>query len=176
MASSQRIQSPRTMAQEPEPPSTTDWVSAISSVIAVAFAVLAVATVYVAARQLLSERREYKLGLSLDALGPWQTKVRTRRLVGLKIATPLISMPVLLQQNWDPELSWSAGFAGLEDPSAIGSSDSEKVPVKASWVNFLQALGIQSTDQRLYRMQDQSALVSGIIPMRWAGKDLVSVW
>lgn len=167
------------MAQEPEPPSATDWVSAISSVVAVAFAVLAVATVYVAARQLLSERREYQLGLSLGALGPWQTKVKTRRLVGLKIATPLVSIPVLLKQNWDPELTWPAGFAGLESDASrigVGSSDSEKAPVKASWVNFLQALGIRSTDQSLYRMQEQSGLVNGIIPMRWAGKDLVSAW
>lgn len=162
------------MKEGPDPSSTTDWVSAISSVIAVVFALVTVVTVYVAARQLLSERREYQMGLSIDALGPWHTRVKTRHLLGLQqqIATPAISVQGLLKQDWNPDLTIPAGFVGLEDGSRI---DSERALAKASWVNFLQALGIQPADESLYRMQDQSALVNGIIPMRWAGKDLVSI-
>ncbi|KAK0753006.1 hypothetical protein B0T18DRAFT_451429 [Schizothecium vesticola] len=162
------------MKEAPDSSSTTDMVSAISSVIAVVFALVTVVTVYVAARQLLSERCEYQMGLSLDALGPWHTKIKTRRLLGLQqqIATPVISVQTLLKQDWNPDLTLPAGFAGLEDGSRI---DSERAPAKASWVNFLQALGIQPADESLYRMHDQSVLVNGIILMRWAGKDLVSV-
>lgn len=63
--------------------SVTDYVSAVCSAVAAVIALVTVVTVVVAVRQLLTEHRAYSSGLSQQALGPWQERVRTKRLLGL---------------------------------------------------------------------------------------------
>lgn len=70
--------------QAPDPASVTDWISAVCSVIAAVIGLVTVVTVYVAARQLLTERREYRTGLSEETLGPWDKKVKTKQLLGMQ--------------------------------------------------------------------------------------------
>lgn len=181
----------------------TDWIAMVCSAIAALFALVTVVTVYVAARQLLTEHRAYQIGLSQQALGPWHDKVKTGHLLGLQqtIATPVISVPLLLKQEWRPEFIFPTGFepsdsqsdphvrngpaqprwAGFlralrlkprEDGNLYAPIDAEKASARASWVNFVQALNVQPQDDRFYRMEAQSTLVNGIVPMRWVGKDL----
>ncbi|KAL2270704.1 hypothetical protein VTJ83DRAFT_75 [Remersonia thermophila] len=148
----------------------TDLISAICSIIAALIALVTLVTVYVAARQLLTERRAYEMGLSQDALGPWQGKVKTRQLLGLQqnIATPTVSVPSLVKQKWKPEFTFPTGFSHL-------GSDTEYAPARATWVNFIQALNIRPEDDQFYRMNAQPTLVDGIVPMQWAGKDLCTI-
>lgn len=160
--------------------SPSDWISAVCAVIATVIALVTVVTVYVAARQLLNEHRAYQLGLSFDSLGPWRSKVKTKKHMGLQqeIASPFLSIPALVKQKWEPNLAFPVGFSGLGDSPQVDSEkevDAEKALAGASWVNFMQALGISPHDTALYRMRGQSALVNGIIPMRWTGRDLVSI-
>ncbi|KAJ8128846.1 hypothetical protein O1611_g4787 [Lasiodiplodia mahajangana] len=154
--------------------SSTDWISAITSTIAAAISIVTLITVYVAARQLLTEHRAYQLGLSPDTLGPWHDKVKRKRLLGLQqeICTPTITVPMLLKQEWKPNFVFPLGT-----PSATpsGHPDPERALASASWVNFTEALGLRPDDNNFYYMSAQSTLVNGIVPMRWAGKDLVGV-
>jgi len=190
----------------PEPIPVTDWVSMVCSAIAALFALVTVVTVYVAARQLLTEHRAYQMGLSQETLGPWHAMVKTKQLLGLQqtIATPNISVPLLVKREWQPELKFPTGFELSDSQSDIYARnvpspslwtkllqalrlksrdsgtlytpiDMEKVPARASWVNFVQALNIQPQDNRFYRMNAQSTLVNGIVPMRWVGKDLCAI-
>ncbi|KAI0446544.1 hypothetical protein F4803DRAFT_19308 [Xylaria telfairii] len=154
--------------------SRTDWISAITSTIAAAISIITIITVYIAARQLLTEHRAYQMGLSQETLGPWHDKVKTKHLLGLQqeICTPTITLPMLLKQDWRPNFVFPSG-THLATPR--GHLDPEKAMAKASWVNFVEALGLQPQDNKLYHMSAQSTLVNGIVPMRWAGKDLVGV-
>jgi hypothetical protein len=190
---------------EAEPIRVTDWVSAVCSAIAAIIALITLVTVYVAARQLLTEHKAYQLGLSHEALGPWHTKVKRKRLLGLQqtIVTPVISIAHLVKQHWEPNITFPTGFQvsacqeasqtgngpdrstwektlrvmGLikQDSNKDGIKDVEKAPARATWVNFMQALNIGPEDDHLYRMHTQSELVSGIVPMRWAGKELCAI-
>ncbi|KAJ2978134.1 hypothetical protein NUW58_g7589 [Xylaria curta] len=146
--------------------SLTDWISAISSTIAAAISIITVITVYVAARQLLTEHRAYQMGLSQNTLGPWHDKVKTKHLLGLQqeICTPTITLPMLLKQDWRPNFVFPSGVQ-------LGRLDPEKALAKAGWVNFVEALGLRPQDDKFYHMSAQPTLVNGIVPMRWAGKD-----
>ncbi|KAI1362039.1 hypothetical protein F5Y08DRAFT_313216 [Xylaria arbuscula] len=154
--------------------SSSDWISAVSSVIAAAISIVTLITVYVAARQLLTEHRTYQMGLSPDTLGIWHDKVKTKRLLGLQqeISTPTITLPMLLKQRWTPNFAFPLG---LPSTTSRENADTEKALARASWVNFVEALGLRPDDNKLYHMSAQSTLVNGIVPMRWAGKDLVGV-
>ncbi|GAW20872.1 hypothetical protein ANO14919_103840 [Xylariales sp. No.14919] len=154
--------------------SSSDWISAVSSVIAAAISIVTLITVYVAAIQLLTEHRAYQMGLSPDTLGIWHDKVKTKRLLGLQqeICTPTVTLPMLLKQEWTPNFAFPLGLLSTTSPEY---ADTEKALARASWVNFVEALGLQPRDNKLYHMSAQSTLVNGIVPMRWAGKDLVGV-
>jgi hypothetical protein len=154
--------------------SLTDWISAVCSAIAAFIGLITVITVYIAARQLLTEHQAYEMGLSEDTLGPWRSKVKTKKLLGLQqqIQTPVIDLPTLMDNEWKPNIGFptQSGFKAGRSPSHV-----EKAPAKAGWVNFIDILGIMPNDKGLYQMSTQSNLVNGIIPMRWAGKDLVGI-
>ncbi len=154
--------------------SVTDWISAVCSAIAAAIALVTVITVYVAARQLLTEHRAYQMGLSEETLGSWHKKVKTKELLGMQqqISTPVITLPALVKKNWEPNVG-----CPIDAGSKAGASlcDQEKATAKASWVNFVEALGLGPEDDGFYHMSTQTNLVNGIIPMRWAGKDLVGI-
>ncbi|KAI8664370.1 hypothetical protein NCS55_00945400 [Fusarium keratoplasticum] len=149
--------------------SVTDYISAICSAIAAVFALATVVTVIVAVRQLLTEHRAYASGLSQQALGPWHDNIRTRRLLGLQqeIKTPTITVPSLLKANWNPQFVFPRAPASLPQH---GTTDSEKALAKASWANFLTAIGVKPNDKKLYQMSAQPNLVNGIVPMLWEGK------
>lgn len=153
--------------------SVTDYVSAVCSAVAAVIALVTVVTVVVAVRQLLTEHRAYSSGLSQQALGPWQERVRTKRLLGLQqeINTPTITIPSLLKVNWNPQFL----FPGVSPSASEDSTDPEKALAKASWVNFLAAIGVKPGDQKLYQMSAQPNLINGIVPMRWEGKSLVAI-
>lgn len=189
----------------PDPPNITDWISAICSAIAAAISLITLLTVYVAARQLLTEHKAYEVGLSREALGPWKAKVKTKRLFGLQqiIATPVISASLLLRRNWQPDFKFPTGFQLSEDQDDLSSKsrwttliskfvrrlkrnqqddsghyvlvDTEMAPARSTWVNFMQALDISPEKDRLYHMNAQSILVNGLVPMRWRGKDLCTI-
>ncbi|ESU15563.1 hypothetical protein FGSG_09044 [Fusarium graminearum PH-1] len=131
--------------------SVTDYVSAVCSAVAAVIALVTVVTVVVAVRQLLTEHRAYSSGLSQQALGPWHERVRTKRLLGL------------------------FSFPGVAPSASEDSTDPEKALAKASWVNFLAAIGVKPNDQKLYQMSAQPNLINGIVPMRWEGKSLVAI-
>ncbi|KAK4450135.1 hypothetical protein QBC34DRAFT_325009 [Podospora aff. communis PSN243] len=158
----------------PDAGSVTDWISAICSAVGAAVAVITVITVYVAARQLLTEHKAYQLGLAEDTLGPWHKKVKTKSLFGLQqqVSTPNITLPLLMKNNWRPTID-----RPTEANCKPGGSlrDIEGAPAKASWVNFAEVLGIGPQDENLYHMSTQASLVNGIVPMRWEGKDLVGI-
>ncbi len=154
--------------------SVTDWISAVCSTIAAVIALVTVITVYVAARQLLTEHRAYQMGLSEETLGPWHKKVKTKELLGMQqqISTPVITLPTLVKKNWKPNVGCPIN-AGSRTSASL--CDQEKATAKASWVNFVEALGLGPEDDGFYHMSTQANLVNGIIPMRWAGKDLVGI-
>ncbi|KAK1763630.1 hypothetical protein QBC33DRAFT_613519 [Phialemonium atrogriseum] len=154
--------------------SVADYISTVCSVIAAVFGLVTVVTVVVAVRQLLTEHRAYASGLSQQALGPWHDKVRTRRLLGLQqeINTPTITVPSLLKANWNPQFVFPGAPASTPQD---GRTDPEKALAKASWVNFLAAIGVKLNDQNLYQMSPQPNLVNGIVPMRWEGKSLAAI-
>lgn len=156
--------------------STPELISAILSAIAVGIGLVTLVTVFVAAKQLLTEHQAYQLGLSPEALGPWHEKVKTKQLLGLQqqISTPTITLRALVKNQWMPEITFPLGFDSMS-VAQQHHRDPEKALAKASWVNFVQALGLSPQERRLYRMNVQSTLVNGIIPMRWAGKDLVGI-
>ncbi|KAK0673405.1 hypothetical protein QBC41DRAFT_394130 [Cercophora samala] len=162
------------MASESEAMLVTDYISAVCSAIAAVIALVTVITVIVAVRQLLTEHRAFSSGLSREALGDWHENVRSRRLLGLQqeIHTPTISVPLLLQANWKSEFV----FPGVPVSTAGDvKTEPEKGLIKASWVNFISALGIQPGHRQLYQMSAQPDLANGIVPMRWEGKTLVAI-
>lgn len=166
--------------------SVTDYISTVSSVVAAVLGLVTVVTVVVAARQLLTEHRAYESGLSQQALGSWHDKVRTRRLLGLvrflvslirfdvtldssdmqqqEINTPTITVPSLLKADWNPQFVFPG--APTSTPQD-GATDPEKALAKASWVNFLAAIGVQPNDHNLYQMSAQPNLVNGIVPSEY---------
>ncbi|KAI0895206.1 hypothetical protein F4806DRAFT_503188 [Annulohypoxylon nitens] len=149
------------------------WVSAVCSIISVFIGLITLVTVFVAARQLLTEHRIYELGLSTLSLGPWHTKVNRKQLLGMQqqIVTPTLSLPNLLKNEWQPRFIFPIGFHhGAQLDNSL-----ETAPAQATWVNFLQALGISPENDQHYHMTFQPNLVNGIIPMRWAGKTLVAL-
>lgn len=55
-----------------------DSTSAIASIVAALVALVTILTVYAAAIQILSQKQQYELGVSHNALGPWRSKVVRR--------------------------------------------------------------------------------------------------
>ncbi|KAK4163267.1 hypothetical protein QBC43DRAFT_319809 [Cladorrhinum sp. PSN259] len=165
--------------------STIDPVGVASMVASIASAFIAIVTlltVYLAAMQLASQNRMYRLGLSWRAIGPWKHRVASSSYLGLRrrVYVPAVSLSSLVDNNWNPELAFPAGFP--KDARKAPGSDPEgslNVQAKASWVNFVQALGLSaesSSDKKdFYEMQDASELVNGVVPMPWSGKDLVGI-
>ncbi|KAK3291060.1 uncharacterized protein B0H64DRAFT_427505 [Chaetomium fimeti] len=148
--------------------STTDAVGIVSTVASVVSAFIAgitLFTVYIAALQLASQNRMYRLGLSWRAIGPWKQKVASSSYFGLrrKVSVPVVSISSLLSRVPNPDLE--------DGPN--------NVQAKASWVTFMQALGMDPEsppeEKDLYEMQDASELVNGVIPMPWEGKNLVAI-
>ncbi|KAE8444452.1 hypothetical protein EG329_000543 [Mollisiaceae sp. DMI_Dod_QoI] len=155
----------------------TDLISAICSVIGAVVALITLLTVYVAALQVLSDRRIYRLGLSRQTLGPWKSKVVKRSMFGLqsKITTPTLNLPTLVKERWSPTISFPTGFHKRPEGIKWVGSDPEMALAKASWVNFMQSLGLSPKGKQHYEMQIEPGLVNGIVPMRWKGKDLVGI-
>jgi len=154
--------------------SITDGISAVCSAIAGAIGFVTVITVYVAARQLLTEHRTYQMGLSEETLGLWHKRIKTKELLGMqqRISTPVITLPTLVKKQWKPNVGCTINAHAQPDATFC---DQEKAPAKASWVNFVEALGLGPEDDGFYYMSTQANLVNGVIPMRWAGKDLVGI-
>jgi hypothetical protein len=154
--------------------SITDWISAICSAVGAAVAVITVITIYVAARQLLTEHKAYQLGLAEDTLGPWHKNVKTKSLFGLQqqVSTPNITLPLLMKNNWRPTIDCPAW--PIYKPGSY-LRDVEGAPAKVGWVNFAKSLGIGPQDENLYHMGTQPDLVNDIVPMRWEGIDLVGI-
>ncbi|TFB06271.1 hypothetical protein CCMA1212_001487 [Trichoderma ghanense] len=155
--------------------SAFDWISAVSGLASAVVGVITLVTVYIGATQFLSQNRMYRHGLSWRSLGPWQKTVDKSGLFGLqsRIAAPTVSLKSLAKQEWEPSISFPIGFprnrnASVEDGGSY-------VQAKASWVNFMQALGLTPHDDHLYEVQDAPELLNGIVPMHWAGSDLVSI-
>jgi len=155
-----------------------DWISAISSLVAAVVALLTLITVYLASIQILTRRQVYRLGLSRKSLGPWKSAVVSPSALRMQtqIKTPTLSVPLLVSKGWEPEISFPVGFEpelkGTEPDLEAG----RKVLAQASWVNFLEGLGVSPEDGGVYcKMQYESELVNGIVPMRWKGRDLAAI-
>ncbi|KAL8351079.1 hypothetical protein RB601_000786 [Gaeumannomyces tritici] len=155
---------------------TFSWLQTVSSVGSALIAIVTLITVYIAATQLATQNRLYRLGLSREAVGPWETKVANTTLLGLRrrVYAPSISLSSLAKSEWKPRFGFPRGF-----PEKAGISDEEAganfVQAKASWVNFMEGLGISPASHGLYEMQDASELVNRVVPMTWVGKDLVGL-
>ncbi|KAI5814627.1 hypothetical protein BZA77DRAFT_283384 [Pyronema omphalodes] len=150
-----------------------EWLSALCSLIAAIVAVVTLITVYLAGMQILSRRQLYRLGFSYRSLGPWKTKVVKPSFAKMQthIKTPTVSLARLVAKRWQPKLTFPKGLP-------IPDSDLEegqRLMAEASWVNYLEALGLTPQDDKFYDMQYESELVNGIVPMRWKGKDLVGI-
>ncbi len=78
---------------------------------------------------------------------------------------PLELIDGVVPTRWNP-----AGFSRYKS-----IEDADNIQAKASWVNFLQSLGVTPEDNNLYEMQDASELINGVVPMRWTGQDLVGI-
>jgi hypothetical protein len=172
------------MADEGSPPpeaaSTTDWISATSSVLAAVIALITLFTVYVAALQLISQRRKNRHGLSSLYLGPWRSKVVSSSLFRLQttISTPTVSLSKLRSQKWQPRFVFPAGFerAFVRRKSILDLEKTTEVMLpRANWVTFLQSLGLTPETDTLYDMQFESELIGGTVPMRWRGPDLAAI-
>ncbi|OCL11174.1 hypothetical protein AOQ84DRAFT_287775 [Glonium stellatum] len=152
----------------------TDWISAVCSALAAFVALLTLLAVFVSARQLLTEHSLYRLGLAEESLGPWHSKVERKRFLGMQrhICTPTVTLPDLVQKDWKPNVTFPVGFSTTQEHR---TADPERALVKASWVNFMEALGLSPKSEHLYKMNLEPELVNGIIPMRWNGKDLVGI-
>lgn len=160
--------------------SPVEWLSAVSSVASAIIAMVTLFTVYIAAMQLATQNRMYKLGLSSRALGPWAGRVASSSYFGLRrrIYVPVISLNALVETGtWKPQLTFPMGFQKSPDPDV--EEGTAHVQAKASWVNFMQALDMSPSvspgKKDPYEMQDASELVNGVVPMPWVGKDLVSI-
>ena len=89
-----------------------------------------------------------------------------------QISTPVITLPTLVKKEWKPNVGCTINAHVQTDTSLC---DQEKASAKASWVNFVAALGLGPEDDGFYHTSTQANLVNGIIAMRWAGKDLVGI-
>jgi hypothetical protein len=89
-----------------------------------------------------------------------------------QISTPVITLPTLVKKEWKPNVGCTINAHVQTDTSLC---DQEKASAKASWVNFVAALGLGPEDDGFYHMSTQANLGNGIISMRWAGKDLVGI-
>jgi hypothetical protein len=160
----------------------TDWVSAVSGLVAAVIALVTLLTVYAAALQLLSQRRAYRHSLSYSALGPWRSKALTSSLFGLRtsVSTPSISLAKLIEQRWNPAFAFPLGISRMKPKKRASSRDVEKaesplVLARSGWVNFMQGLGLSSKEEKFFEMQFEAALLNGCVPMRWRGPDLVGI-
>lgn len=182
----------RTILSQKIMASATDWISAICAILATVFSLVTLLTVYIAAIQLITQRRVYRLGLSPKALGPWQSKVVSRFfLLGQRnVSTRRVRLPVLVKKNesqeWEPHITFPAGISCTSEsfwkskvttpPDLEAGPQTDLVLAEASWVNFLEALDIEPKDESvLYHMSFESELVNGTVPMRWKGTDLVGI-
>lgn len=163
-------------------PDSTDWISVASALVTTVIALVTLLTVYVAALQLLSQRRAYRHSLSYTALGPWRHKALSSSLFGLRtsVSTPSVSLAKLTEQKWSPELEFPLGIPAAtpkKRPSFrdVEKADRAKVPARSTWVNFMQCLGLSPDEERFFDMQFESALLAGRVPMRWRGPDLVGL-
>ncbi|RPA92427.1 hypothetical protein L873DRAFT_1862036 [Choiromyces venosus 120613-1] len=157
-----------------------DWVSAICSLIATVVALLTLITVYLASIQILTRRQIYRLGLSKKSLGPWKSTVVSPSAIRMQtqIKTPTLSVPLLVQKKWKPEIAFPVGFelSPKKAHADLEAGTQVHVLAEASWVNFLQGLGLNPENGKsFYKMQYESELVNGIVPMRWKGRDLVGI-
>ncbi|UPK92452.1 hypothetical protein LCI18_003387 [Fusarium solani-melongenae] len=151
-----------------------NWISAISSLTAAIIAIVTLLTFYIGAIQLLSQNRMYRLGLSWRSLGPWQSTVAKWALFGLqrRISSPTVRLKFLTESQWKPNVTFPVGFTKNKNDCI---EKAELVQANASWVNFMQALGLSPDDSHIYDIRDASELVNGIVPMHWTGKDLVGI-
>ena len=161
---------------------STDWISAASGLVATIIALVTLFTVYVAALQLLSQRRAYRHSLSHTALGPWRRKALSSSLFGLRtsVSTPSVSLAKLIEQKWSPQLEFPLGISKKVPKKRsyfrdIEKADETKFLARSSWVNFMQGLGLSPNEEKFFDMQFESALLAGQVPMRWKGPDLVGL-
>lgn len=124
--------------------------------------------------QVLSRREQYRLGMSAKALGPWKKKVVSPSLLKMqtRISTPTITVPKLVSRKFEPNIIFPVG---PDTEAASPTPDLEASLPEASWVNFLEAIGLQPDNTKFYDMQSEPDLVNGIVPMRWKGRDLVAI-
>ncbi|KAL2150143.1 hypothetical protein VTH82DRAFT_7819 [Thermothelomyces myriococcoides] len=90
---------------------------------------------------------------------------------------PSVNLNSLVGNGWRPNFTFPAGIPKTPNGHV---EEGENVQAKASWVNFMQALGMspeipRQGEMQLYEMQHASELVNGVVPMPWTGKDLVSI-
>jgi len=155
-----------------------DWISAVSSFIAAVVALLTLITVYLASIQILTRRQAYRLGLSKKSLGTWKSAVVSPSSLRMQtqIKTPTLSVPLLVSRNWEPKISFPVGFEAGLGGTERDLEACRMVLAQASWVNFLEGLGVRPEDGGvLCKMQYESELVNGIVPMRWKGRDLAAI-
>ncbi|KAF1833155.1 hypothetical protein BDW02DRAFT_570352 [Decorospora gaudefroyi] len=159
-----------------------DWISAVSGLVAAVITLITLFTVYVAALQLLSERRKYRHSLSHMALGPWRPKVLSSSLFGFRtsVSTPFVSLAKLMELKWSPQLEFPLGIPNQIPRKRlyfrdIEKADETKILAQSSWVTFMQGLGISPTDTTRFDMRFESSLLAGCVPMRWRGPDLVGL-
>lgn len=152
-----------------------DWVSAVASVVGVVIGIIILFTVYIGAMQLLSQKRAYRLGLSWRSIGPWKQTMARWALFGLqrRISTPVVNLKLLVEAGWEPNITFPAGFP--KNKGDCVEKGGEYVQAKASWVNFMQALGMSPETHHLYEMQDASDPVNDVVPMSWRGRDLAGI-
>ncbi|KAI5840646.1 hypothetical protein BZA05DRAFT_412545 [Tricharina praecox] len=180
--------------------SATDWMSAVFSGVAAIAAIITLLTVYHAAISIISRREAYRLGISREALGPWEKAVVRPSLwkMQTQISTPTINLAklgALKPEDWQPRITFPMRFDPKPEKtpswrtritSPMGAAkdphcDLEKaadlglVLAEASWVNFLEALSIADDNKKCYEMQTQSDMVNGIVPMRWKGRYLAGI-
>ncbi|RFU74457.1 hypothetical protein TARUN_7782 [Trichoderma arundinaceum] len=166
---------------------TTDWVSAVSGLVAAFVSIITLFTVYIGAMQLLSQNRMYRHGLSWRSVGPWKSTVARWQLLGLgrRIMSPTVNLGFLVENNWHLQISFPRGFPKSNPKKRRNTKNSENpndvekgekpVMAKSSWVNFMQALGLSPEESNLYELRDAPELLNGTIPMHWTGKDLVGL-
>ena len=147
----------------------TDWISAICSILAVVVALLTLILVYLASA---------RLGFSEKSLGPWKSAVVSSSALGMQTQTrsPTLSVPLLVSSGWQPRISFPVGFEISRKGTSMDLEAGRLVLAKESWVNFLEGLGVCPEDDKVvYKMESESELVNGIVPMRWKGSDLVAI-
>ncbi|KAG0137946.1 hypothetical protein HOY82DRAFT_319777 [Tuber indicum] len=154
---------------------SAEWISAICSLIAVALALFTLITVCLASDQILIRHR---LGLSKESLGPWMPTVVSPSAfrMQMRVLTPTLSVRLLVAKNWQPVISIPLGFELPPKSAKTDLEASRMVLAQASWVKFLEGLGISPGDDRgFYQMRYESESVNGIVPMRWKGPDLAAI-